>query len=430
MPFQSSSAYEVVRSLSFPRLVNTDGNRKAAEQIASAFRAHKLEVEVEDFAFSRFPAEMATRLLLGFYAGLAVLSLFLFPISSWASVAVSAGALLLIILTSRWHKLFEKLYDLGKKGIKQVTTRNIIAQKWHKLSEKLYNITKKQVTARNVIARKRSSSKADLNIVFIAHYDSKSQLLALGYRISLVGLAILSFSAYTFTIAALTIRSEMYNLSNLSNLILFLNFSVLLATAILEFNFTSNKSDGTLDNASGVGALLELSRIFSRLRFRHLNLTFVATDAEEMGMAGALRFIQRHQPEFDPHSSLFINYDSVGKAGKFLIISKRPILSYFQTKMGPDLSKLLLRAAKRSHIKVRMAHLIFGVGFDHLPIAVRGYEAVTLTSGRLSSVFKFHTKGDNIFQVEEDALGQAGQVGYELVMQLELEARRERLMRR
>ena len=71
---------------------------------------------------------------------------------------------------------------------------------------------------------------------------------------------------------------------------------------LLQFNFTQNRSPGTVDNASGVGVLLNLARcLVVKPPTNKVRITFLLSGAEECGMAGALRYIQRHAKAYDPN---------------------------------------------------------------------------------------------------------------------------------
>src|SRR5262249_6463705 len=94
-------------------------------------------------------------------------------------------------------------------------------------------------------------------IVFMAHYDTKSQLLPTGVRVALVCAATLLCSVLAvFGLLAVTglwghwQRAGPWPLSA----------AVVGLLAVLAANLTGNRSPGALDNGSAVGALLELAR--------------------------------------------------------------------------------------------------------------------------------------------------------------------------
>jgi hypothetical protein len=68
---------------------------------------------------------------------------------------------------------------------------------------------------------------------------------------------------------------------------------------IAHYDIPYHVREGAVDDASGVGVLLELARVFSRERQNQKKtLVFIASDAEEWGMLGARHYAQTHpEPE-------------------------------------------------------------------------------------------------------------------------------------
>jgi len=66
---------------------------------------------------------------------------------------------------------------------------------------------------------------------------------------------------------------------------------------IAHYDIPFHVREGAMDNASGVGVLLELARVFSREE-QEKTLVFVASDGEEWGMLGARHFVKEY-PNLD-----------------------------------------------------------------------------------------------------------------------------------
>jgi Iap family predicted aminopeptidase len=82
--------------------------------------------------------------------------------------------------------------------------------------------------------------------------------------------------------------------------------------AIVSAHWDSYNGPGADDNASGVATMLELARYFSeRQKELHTTLRFVSCGAEEMGMLGAMSYVEQHPQELK-NCSLVFNIDGVG----------------------------------------------------------------------------------------------------------------------
>ena len=72
---------------------------------------------------------------------------------------------------------------------------------------------------------------------------------------------------------------------------------------------------GANDNASGIAALLELARFMKGLKIpERIGLTFIAFGAEEAGILGSRRYVERHADELR-HCRLALVFDDLGGEG-------------------------------------------------------------------------------------------------------------------
>jgi hypothetical protein len=83
------------------------------------------------------------------------------------------------------------------------------------------------------------------------------------------------------------------------------------SSILLTAHWDSYPGRNSGDNASGVATLIELARYFGERRDRlTTTLKFVATGAGEMGMLGAIRYVEDHRAELK-HCMLDFNLDEV-----------------------------------------------------------------------------------------------------------------------
>lgn len=105
--------------------------------------------------------------------------------------------------------------------------------------------------------------------------------------------------------------------------------------------------NGADDNASGVGALLELARYF-KVHPTPYSLLFAAFDAEELGLRGAKHFVDEPTVALE-HIHLNINLDMIGR-------NEKEEIYICGTGHYPELRPSMERLAKSSSILVSFGH--------------------------------------------------------------------------
>lgn len=93
---------------------------------------------------------------------------------------------------------------------------------------------------------------------------------------------------------------------------------------------------GAADNGAGVAALLEMADALGRTSGRNLGVTFVAYDAEEIGLLGGYDFLRKHVVRDGEPAIAFLNFEGpavVAKGGNKLLVytSGGPMLSSIET---------------------------------------------------------------------------------------------------
>ena len=373
--YDAERAYHHITQLAIPRLVGSAGEAETQDYIGEQFTELGLDVSWEPFVFTKFPAEVLPRILSALFV-LIVLSVpwvgerFPIPVSFACVLSLTVA-----MFFTQWQKRLEGLYDVGRK----YRTENIIA---------------------------KNGAKQDGNtpaFLFVAHYDSKSQVLPIAVRMLAYGIAIVGLIALTIVMLVKVIA-----LIWLPNYIVWgiagmTSFCLLL----LQINLTENRSPGGFDNASGVGVMLEVARVVMA-RDKKKNVTFLATGAEEYGMCGALRYIQAHADEYDPENTYVINLDGLGVGNGVNLITRYGIPP---TRTTRTLRNLFRTSSEALGIRLSERYLPIGVGLDSIPIASRGFETVTLTARGVGSVaLKIHSKQDQSELLNAESLQQVGEL--------------------
>ena len=378
--FDARRAYQHVKAIAFPRGVGSTGETAAREYIVRHFRDLGLHVVREPFHFTKFPAEVLPRLVCAIFTPLVFMVPWLGERFSIQMCLLCLGSLAVAMALTRWQQPLEKFYDVGKK--------------WR---------------SENVIATNDVPQTADApTLIFVAHYDSKSQVLPIAVRAAAYGIAIAGLISLTgFILVQLLFQlwppnAVLWGIASVSGFCLLL----------LQFNFTQNRSPGGFDNASGIGVLLELARAGMSQQSRCI---FLATGAEEYGMCGALRYIQRRSCTMHPTERLaknektfVINLDGLGVGNSVNVITRYGIPP---TRTARELAEALRASGEALGIKTRERYFPIGVGFDSIPFASRGFEAVTLTSGDVGKVaLKVHSKHDRGELLNVESLQRVGEL--------------------
>lgn len=384
LTYDAKRAYHHITQLAFPRLVGSAGEVKAQDYIVQQFSELGLEVTRERFSFTKFPAEVLPRLLCGLFVPIVLSVPWLgerFPIPICLVCLLSLSV---VLLFNQWQKRFEGLYNVGRRH----HSENIVATNGRKPND---------------------NSPA---LLFVAHYDSKSQVLpialrAVAYFIAIVGLTALT-TIMVINVAILVWFPDYIILVWLSDPIVWgVAGTTTFCLLILQINFTQNRSPGGFDNASGVGVMLEVARVLMA-RGEKKCITFLAAGAEEYGMCGALRYVQAHADEYDQENTYVINLDGLGVGNGVNMVTRYGIPP---VQTANALADLLQSSGESLGIQVSEQHLPIGVGLDSIPIANRGFETVTLTAGGVGRVaLKVHSKQDRCALLNMDSLQQAGEL--------------------
>ena len=384
--YDAKRAYHHITQLAFPRLVGSSGEAKAQDYIVQQFTALGLDVSRESFSFTKFPAEVLPRLLCGLFVPV-VLSVpwlggrFPIPVGLICLLSLSVA-----LLCTQWQKRFEGLYDVGRRHCSE-------------------NI---------VVTNGRKPNDNTPALLFVAHYDSKSQVLPIAVRAVVYSIAIVGLTALT-TVMVIEVATLAWFPDDITlvwspdSIVIVWSVAGIttLCLLLLQINLTQNRSPGGFDNASGVGVMLEVARVVMA-RGEKKSITFLAAGAEEYGMCGALRYVQKHADEYDPKNTYVINLDGLG-VGNGVSIVKRYGIPPVRT--ANVLADLFQASGESIGIPVSERYLPIGVGLDSIPIASHGFETVTLTAGDVGRVaLKIHSKQDRCDLLNTESLQQVGEL--------------------
>jgi hypothetical protein len=396
---------DIVERFAFPRQAGSEAERRAAGLVAERFAALGLAVTREAFRASPTAIGRFKILLHGGGAALGAAACAAAVLSPALGAALGAGTLLLLTRATRWSRRLERVFDSGP----QIESQNVVARRPARPDRE----------SAGALPRAATSGASDPHaprIVVLAHVDSKSMRWPTFVPATLLIVAALTIAACTAwsLLAILGLASPIGSTAGAAAVAL---VTISLAAGLL--NSPGNTSPGAMDNASGIAVLLALAESLLRdQRLAAADLTFLATGAEEIGLAGAMRWIQRHAEEYPRDATLFINIDSAGVGSKLLLMDAHGRTSVAEDARGEvslRVTSLARRVAAQERIPLRVVPSILGVGVDTMPIASRGFNTVTILGDVLGPASRrIHTSQDTLAHLHETALARAATLAHAL----------------
>ncbi len=261
-----------------------------------------------------------------------------------------------------------------------------------------YSFTHRE-QSKNVLVKipaTNKESKPSL-IIFSAHYDSISSRIPRRMQVILsliIKLIILPYMGLSIFISVWLVLN-IFAITDFNLLLFYLiticsiiTLSVLVPGFLVIFS--SNKSTGSIDNASGVSILMELVKKVSANPLRNYDVLFIWFGAEEWGLKGSKKFVSKYKNKFmksyDLDHSILINIDMVGSyiglLDKYGIISKNSI--------NKNLNQLIENTAKELNLPIARYEKKIKPKSDYIPFK-------KLQSKTSFQIACFHSDKDSIY---------------------------------
>ena len=215
-----------------------------------------------------------------------------------------------------------------------------------------------------------ASTRGTPKLWLVAHLDSKSQPIPIGVRAA----AIIASIALLIATALLLLAQLVIGMSSAPSVAV--TMLGLLAALPVAASFVGARSNGALDNASGLATVLRIVELLPR----NIELGVMLTTAEELGLAGARAWAR----ESAPVSA--INIDGIDDTGALRLVysGRRPraLLEYLG-EGWPSASRLPP-----------------GLLMDGVALADAGWEVVNVSKGNLRTVSRIHTSKDDLAHLD------------------------------
>ena len=150
--------------------------------------------------------------------------------------------------------------------------------------------------------------------------------------------------------------------------------------APVVLSIVGNESAGTLDNASGVAAVLLAAERVPR----DVPMGVLITTAEELGLAGARAWARSRSGI----GHIALNCDGVDDVGT--------LTAMFTGRSPARVLEAMTEAAARTSQQLRIMRLVPGILVDAVALADAGWEAATLSRGTVATLGRVHTRRDTL----------------------------------
>ncbi|MBN2152264.1 MAG: M28 family peptidase [Candidatus Lokiarchaeota archaeon] len=385
---------QLVHDLAFTRLSGTPNDEvKCKEYLVGKFKSLGQEPVIEPVPWSSFSTNVLIKLVvLIIFIGLVIGLLLEWFHQAWANLIFIVVLLAAVVFAvSSQQSKTDSFATMGK--VRQ--TYNIFA--------------KLPATA----------GGATRDILFVAHHDSKSQVVVTLVRTVSYVLGFLISLAMGFTI----IISSIVKIAGgpLSHdvfwaLVVLMCCNLPFLGVLLVNKTIEGKSLGSLDNATGMAIVLKLLEHFGKAPVPDASLWFLITGAEEWGMSGAIEFWRKHATEgkeLDPARTYVFNYDMVAQGlshiAKFGLPTGKPY--------NKRLNALFTGVAKEMGIHMGGLWLPMLGTTDGWIFRVHGAETIDVINERTA---KYTHSGRDVPAIcDEKTLQDAVRVTVEVVKRLE-----------
>jgi len=259
-----------------------------------------------------------------------------------------------------------------------------------------YSLVERE-SSKNIIAKIKAVKKQEKRPVVIlsAHYDSFStnipyelqKVFFFLFRIILIPYLMFAvFILYTFLF-----NDEIIKTTQLILYFTIVEFVMAIITFLLIYD--TNSSKGSVDNASGVAILIELTKVLKRNPLENYDVIVLWSGGEEWGLKGSMAFCKKHRDylkkKYDLNRSFNINVDMVGS---YIGLETKRSLHIRRQKEEFDLNKRLEETANGLNIPITVHNKIFGSKADHK--SFRSFAKKTKTSFQVAY---FHSDKDSKF---------------------------------
>lgn len=341
-----------------PRPAGSPAEARARELCARRLRALGFVVREEPFEYSALPGRWGTPL-----AGV-VSALALAGAGALGATGRPGGALGLLAGTG---------LALGLVGV-WVARRGILT------------LPLLRARALNLVAERGSPPAGGERVWLVAHLDSKSQPVPIGLRAAGIVATALAWLAGAALAAAQLAGAP------LAGWWTPLATAGVAAAVPVALTTVGARSDGAVDNASGVAAVLDA---VERLP-TDVAIGVLLPSAEELGLAGARAWAAAAKP------GVALNCDGVDDDGA--------LVAMYSRRAPAALLAALDEAARATGQRITARRLVPGILTDGVALADAGWAVVTVSRGTRGTLRRIHTPADDLAALDGRGIAPTGRL--------------------
>ncbi len=344
-----------------PRFAGSAEETSARNICANELRAAGLTPTEREFEFSEWPGRWGIPFI-------AAATLFAILITALAATRTALlGGAVLMFAFPLGHRILHSARDNATQRMRALRSRSV-----------------------NLEATRGTRPRVWL----IAHLDSKSQsvpmLVRVASHVALIAVALMEL-ATIFLLKWGAIHSAHWGWIAVAGFV---------AGIPSLLCFVGNASQGALDNATGVAAVLLAARLIPA----NVPYGVLITSGEELDLAGARAWAT------DNHAgAVLINCDTVDDSGAWrCMYGNRP----------HALGLAAEKAAKKLGLSLRMGKMIPGIVTDSVAFEAAGLPSVTISRGTLRTLARVHSRGDNPDRLAATGAATAARILAQMVEEL------------
>ena len=230
----------------------------------------------------------------------------------------------------------------------------------------------------NLVATRGSATPS---VWLVAHLDTKSQPIPSAVRVigvvALTVVVLLALGATVLMFAGNAPRTLWW---------IILVAGALGALPVIA-SVVGDHSDGAVDNASGVAAVLSAAALVAP----NVDVGVLLPSAEELGLAGARAFVRGRA------RGVALNCDGVDDEGALVIM--------YNGALPQRLVSAMASVGDADLIAQRVRRMPLGLLTDSTAFTAAGWESVTVSHGSLATLRRVHTPGDSLARLRGSSIG-------------------------
>ncbi|MEJ2551284.1 MAG: M28 family peptidase [Anaerolineales bacterium] len=388
--FIPGAALRLAKKYAQPRLAGTTGDDEIVADIGRFLDRCGYHVECPNFTFTSAPGIfIKLELLLG--AAVIISALWIRQRSVLLS---TVSAILLLILLAAVPRANRAILESSLQKDGQSVLSRICAR------------LGKTYKTKNVVAASSAAGGNDsrIELILMAHHDSKSQAFPLIVRMLLFGIVFLA--GFLFTM--LTLLSIFFDLE-----LAVLSVAVLAVVASIPLLLigVGNDSPGAIDNASGMAIVLHLAEILKRHEeiLEKMKITILITGAEELWTMGSEAYVRENLERLELQAATaglyVINFEGIGVDGTMFLIDGKTCSG---GEGNMPVAEAIRQAGESLGYRLRSLPLV-GALLDHQAFSERDFCAATILGFGRDSWF-VHTREDAPERLSVEGFDKAGRI--------------------